>query len=85
METTTIRTASFGPRVALGARIARIRRWPATLLIGGAILLVYIVVALTAQFWAPYSYSQVATGIPLSGPSLKHLFGVDQLGRDVFS
>lgn len=77
--------ATARPPSQLYARAARIRRLPATLWIGGIILSIYIFVALTAQFWAPYTYSQVGTGIPLSSPSPKHLFGVDQLGRDVFS
>ena len=41
--------------------------------------------AATGPFWAPYGSSQMGTGPPLSGMSLAHPFGVDQLGRDVFS
>ena len=40
---------------------------------------------MTGPFWAPYGLSQMGTGIPLSGMSLEHPFGVDQLGRDIFS
>jgi peptide/nickel transport system permease protein len=65
--------------------LARLRHLPPTLLIGGAILIVYVLVALTATFWAPFGYAKVGTGIPFSHPSARHLFGVDQLGRDVFS
>jgi peptide/nickel transport system permease protein len=63
-------------------------RWskaPNSLKIGAVILLVHFIVAATGPFWAPYGYSQMGTGIPLSGMSWKHPFGVDQLGRDVFS
>jgi peptide/nickel transport system permease protein len=49
------------------------------------ILFVHLLVAVTGPFWAPYGYSQMATGAPLSGMSFAHPFGVDQLGRDVFS
>ena len=35
--------------------------------------------------WAPYGLSQMGTGIPLSGAESEHPFGVDQLGRDIFS
>jgi len=42
-------------------------------------------VAITGPVWAPYGYSQMGTGAPLSGMSLAHPFGIDQLGRDVFS
>src|SRR5262249_26659750 len=64
---------------------ARWRRAPNSLKIGGVILLFHILVAATGPFWAPYGYSQMATGIPLSGMSWTHPFGVDQLGRDIFS
>lgn len=69
----------------IASRIARLRRLPPNLIIGSVILILYFFVALTARFWAPYSYSQTGTGIPLSPASPRHLFGVDQLGRDVFS
>jgi peptide/nickel transport system permease protein len=78
-------TARYRPSLRLRASTARLRRLPTTLIIGSIILFIYVVVALTAQFWAPYGFSQIGTGIPLSAPSPKHLFGVDQLGRDVFS
>jgi peptide/nickel transport system permease protein len=58
---------------------------PLSLRIGAVILLLHIFVALTGPFWAPYGYSQMATGLPLAPASLAHPFGVDQLGRDVFS
>lgn len=78
-------TALSGPRGGLRARVQGIRVLPPTLVVGGAILAVYIFVALTARFWAPYGYAQIGTGIPLSAPTAQHFFGVDQLGRDVFS
>lgn len=73
------------PLWRLGARVQHVRRLPPTLLIGSAILALFFCVALTARFWAPYSYSEIGTGLPFSHPSSQHPFGVDQLGRDVFS
>ena len=61
------------------------RRMPMSLRIGAIILLLHFVVAATGPFWAPYGPSQIGTGPPLSGMSWAHPFGVDQLGRDVFS
>jgi peptide/nickel transport system permease protein len=58
---------------------------PQSFRIGLVILLAHLIVAVTGPFWAPYGYSQMGTGIPLSGASWAHPFGVDQLGRDVFS
>lgn len=58
---------------------------PQSFRIGLVILLAHLIIAATGPFWAPYGYSQMGTGIPLSGMSWAHPFGVDQLGRDVFS
>ena len=71
--------------LTFSARLARLRRLPSSLLIGSLILSVYFLVALTARFWAPYGEGQIGTGTPFAPVSLKHLFGTDQLGRDVFS
>lgn len=61
------------------------RRSPMSLRIGAIILLSQFILAATGPFWAPYGPSQIGTGPPLSGMSWAHPFGVDQLGRDVFS
>ncbi len=61
------------------------RQTPLSFRIGLIILLIHLVVAATGPFWAPYGFSQMGTGRPLSGMSLAHPFGVDQLGRDIFS
>ena len=66
-------------------RLAWIGRTPLSLRIGAGVLAVHIVVAITAPFWVPYGYSQMGTGLPLAPASWAHPFGVDQLGRDVFS
>lgn len=72
--------------------MSRLARWwslwcqtPMSFRIGAVILLIHLVVAATGPFWAPYGYSKMGTGIPLSGMSWAHPFGIDQLGRDVFS
>ncbi|MFN0190853.1 MAG: ABC transporter permease [Aestuariivirga sp.] len=56
-----------------------------SLRIGAVILLAQVALAATGPFWAPYGPSQIGTGPPVSGMSWAHPFGVDQLGRDVFS
>ncbi len=76
--------AAAAPPTKLGV-LARLRRLPPTLLMGSAILIVYVLVALTATFWAPYGFAKVGTAAPFSHPSARHWFGTDQLGRDVFS
>lgn len=64
------------------------RRWqrtPRSFRLGAVILAIHILAAAIGTFWTPYGFSQLFTGPPLSGMSWQHLFGVDQLGRDIFS
>jgi peptide/nickel transport system permease protein len=61
------------------------RQTPQSFRIGSIILLVHLVIAATGPLWAPWGFSQMGAGIPLSGMSWAHPFGIDQLGRDVFS
>jgi peptide/nickel transport system permease protein len=61
------------------------RQTPLSFRIGLIILVIHLIVAVTGPFWAPYGFSQMGTGRPLSGMSWAHPFGVDQLGRDIFS
>ncbi len=65
--------------------LMRLRRLPPTFVIGGLIMAIYLLVALTGRFWAPYPPNKVGTGPPFASPSSEHLLGTDQLGRDVFS
>jgi peptide/nickel transport system permease protein len=61
------------------------RRSQISLRVGMVILLAHAVVAVVGWIWTPYGFAKLGTGIPLSGMSWQHPFGVDQLGRDVFS
>jgi peptide/nickel transport system permease protein len=61
------------------------RRSPISLRVGMVILLAHAFVAVVGWVWTPYGFAKLGTGIPLSGMSWQHPFGVDQLGRDVFS
>jgi peptide/nickel transport system permease protein len=68
----------------------RLTRWtrsrlPMSFVVGLAILSIHLLAALLGPFIAPYGPAEIGTGAPLEGMSLKHLMGVDQLGRDVFS
>jgi peptide/nickel transport system permease protein len=50
--------------------------------IGAALILVHVGIALTGVIWQPSS-TAISTDIT-AAPSLRHLFGTDQLGRDIF-
>lgn len=60
-------------------------QYPQSFVIGCAILIVHAAAAAVGPFLVPYGYQEMGAGIPLSGMSWGHPFGVDQLGRDVFS
>ena len=52
---------------------------------GGVIALLIVLVALAAPLIAPYPPDTIHPEMALQAPSLHHLFGTDQVGRDVFS
>ena len=54
-------------------------------LFGALLVLMFIVMAVAAPIVAPYASGQLGAGPRLAGPSAGHLFGTDNLGRDVFS
>jgi peptide/nickel transport system permease protein len=71
------------------ATITQNRRWIATLprplLIGGAILLISIILATFPWVFAPYDPLIFDYGAILQAPSAAHPFGTDNFGRDVLS
>ncbi len=54
-------------------------------LTGSGIVLLLFLVSLFAPWVAPYDPGQIDLKNVLSSPSMNHLFGTDQLGRDVLS
>lgn len=60
------------------------RTAPRAFRIGAIILIIHILIALLGWVWTPYDYVS-RVGIPLSGMSWEHPFGVDQNARDIFS
>jgi peptide/nickel transport system permease protein len=70
---------------AAAPAIRRGRRLPAALMVGGALVLILVVVAASAQWIAPYPYDQMHVRDRFLPPSLHYLAGTDEYGRDVFS
>lgn len=52
---------------------------------GLIIIVILILTAIFADFIAPYSYDQQNLQETFQAPSIKHLFGTDDFGRDTFS
>ena len=61
----------------------KVLRFPLVLL-GGAVLVALVVVAVLAPLIAPYD-PKAAAGASLEGPSAEHLLGTDDIGQDIFS
>ncbi|MDR7521029.1 MAG: ABC transporter permease [Armatimonadota bacterium] len=53
--------------------------------IGGAIVLAMVVVALAAPVLSPYDPLEIHVPRRLTGPGPAHLFGTDNMGRDILS
>ena len=76
--------------LALGMERRRLRlhvpaAWRQPLAVAGVVIAAaWIVIAIFAPLIAPYKPLALVTG-SAEGPSLHHLFGTDELGRDVFS
>jgi len=64
--------------------LAQARAQPLATL-GAAIVLLWAAIALLAPVIAPYSVTRGDYAHLLAAPSLQHLFGTDNFGRDVFS
>ncbi|HEY7750112.1 MAG TPA: ABC transporter permease [Aestuariivirgaceae bacterium] len=78
-------TAQAHQKTGLESGISLWRQTPMSFRLGAVVLFLHLLVAATGPSWAPFGFAQMGAGIPLSGMSLEHPFGVDQLGRDVFS
>ncbi len=64
---------------------SRWRRMPKKVWVGGAIVMMYVLIALFAPLLAPYDPLMIDPVNKLVSPSADHLLGTDELGRDVFS
>ncbi|MDQ3359442.1 MAG: ABC transporter permease, partial [Actinomycetota bacterium] len=61
------------------------RRLNAPLLIGGALVLVVVVLALSSYLWTPHPPMRVLPVEAYQTPNAEHWLGTDRLRRDVFT
>jgi peptide/nickel transport system permease protein len=77
------------PAIAVGERA--VRRWPGrwarsrNLLIGLGIIIALVLVAVCAPLLTPYQPQEQNYDVTLQTPSLPHLFGTDNFGRDILT
>jgi peptide/nickel transport system permease protein len=79
-----IRSGSYAPRSLILGQLARLRHDPLALL-GTLVVITVLLLGLLAPIVAPYDPNQISGFEALQAPSWQHLFGTDELGRDVFS
>ena len=63
----------------------RIARQQPLGVVGGALVVMFIMLALFPSVFAPYDPDKIGVGPRLGDPSMDHLMGLDSIGRDVFS
>jgi peptide/nickel transport system permease protein len=77
------------PKLSDNAGSRRRSIWPKlrqrNLIAGGAIVLTLILIAIFASVVAPHGPQETDYTARLRGPSFAHLFGTDNLGKDIFS
>lgn len=77
--------SQIGEKDGVAERMLRMCRQNKLALVSAIVILIIILLAVFAPLIAPYGEAQQDVVNRLQGPSLKHLFGTDELGRDVFS
>lgn len=81
-------TTAMAPRIKRESQFAEVMRRlrkNKVAMVGGVIILIFVIAAVFAPLIAPYSYEEMDPSAILSGPSRAHIFGTDNLGRDLFS
>jgi peptide/nickel transport system permease protein len=82
---TTLGTDNLIRELESESRVRRFRRRYFLALLGAAIIALWCILAPFAALIAPYPADAVEIESQLLAPSVEHVFGTDQLGRDVFS
>lgn len=73
------------PRRTFQSSLRRFLKRSPLAVAGVLIVVITILIALTSQWIAPYNPIQPNLDVKLSAPSLQHLLGTDDMGRDILS
>jgi peptide/nickel transport system permease protein len=74
-----------GPAAAGVRRVSPPTRIPATLLVGGGIVALFLVLTAIGPYVTPYPFDQFHFASRLAPPSADFWLGTDRYGRDIFS
>jgi peptide/nickel transport system permease protein len=74
-------SAAISPAGRVGGR----RRWNPSLLVGGFVVALIVLLAVVSFVWTPYDAALVDPAGRLASPSWSHWLGTDKFGRDIFS
>lgn len=85
MSGTTLPVVLRVPRADRATAIRYFARRNPRMIVGGAMILTWLLVALFAPVVAPFNPIKVNVVDSLQPPSMSHLLGTDDLGRDVLS
>lgn len=77
--------SEIGEKDGIKEKLARMARQNKISVISAVIILLIVLAAIFAPIVAPYGYAEQDLVNRLQAPSLKHLLGTDELGRDVLS
>lgn len=64
---------------------AKRKKWNNYLIIGLIMTGITLAIAIIGAFWTPYEATAMSASEKFAGPTLRHLFGTDNFGRDIFS
>ena len=61
------------------------KKWNHYLVIGIVMTGITLAIAVIGAFWTPYEATAMSASEKFAAPTLRHLFGTDNFGRDIFS
>ncbi len=61
------------------------KRFSFNLILGGILLAITLIPALVGLLWTPYDPEAMNSSLKLAGVSIRHIYGCDNFGRDIFS
>jgi peptide/nickel transport system permease protein len=80
-----IKLSALPPVTACRAIVGELRSWPTTLKVGAVLMTILVIAAIFAPLLAPYDPDLQDFDAIMMPPNFQHLFGTDNIGRDIFS